>query len=175
MTRSGLIYVCVLARLSNLRRAHHLCVDFSSPLHGRWAFGYEGRVEGAGYSAPYQDLRCGMWLHYLESEANASQIEGAYPDLERFRGQWAAAHLVHESFHAQKTYTSCKGKDGTYRARHRQRRCRSLADSDNEEGDQEWSGTNPGESHVVLDYSLCLSVFPFSSISPTRSIFVTRK
>ncbi|KAJ7288364.1 hypothetical protein C8J57DRAFT_1494672 [Mycena rebaudengoi] len=73
-------------------------------------------------------------------------IEGAYPDLERFRGQWAAAHLVHESFHAQKTYTSCKGKDGTYRARHRQRRCRSLADSDNEEGDQEWSGINPAQS-----------------------------
>ncbi|KAJ7279502.1 hypothetical protein C8J57DRAFT_1221164 [Mycena rebaudengoi] len=52
-------------------------------------------------------------------------IEGAYPDLERFRG---------------------KGKDGTYRARHRQRRCRSLADSDNEEGDQEWSGINPVHS-----------------------------
>ncbi|KAJ7136259.1 hypothetical protein C8R46DRAFT_1361944 [Mycena filopes] len=49
-------------------------------------------------------------------------IEEAHPDLERFRGQWATAFLVHESFTGQKTYNNCKGKDGTYRARNRQGR-----------------------------------------------------
>ncbi|KAJ7162022.1 hypothetical protein C8R46DRAFT_1037315 [Mycena filopes] len=46
-------------------------------------------------------------------------IEEAHPDLERFRGQWATAFLVHESFTGQKTYKNCKGKDGTYRTRNR--------------------------------------------------------
>ncbi|KAJ7612880.1 hypothetical protein B0H17DRAFT_1153266 [Mycena rosella] len=49
-------------------------------------------------------------------------IEAAYPDLERFRAQWATAYLVHESFVAQKTYRSCKSKEGTYRARAREAR-----------------------------------------------------
>ncbi|KAJ7774068.1 hypothetical protein B0H16DRAFT_1713901 [Mycena metata] len=49
-------------------------------------------------------------------------IEEAHPDLERFRNQWATAYLVHESFTGQKTYTNCKRKDGTYRARNRDRR-----------------------------------------------------
>ncbi|KAJ7497525.1 hypothetical protein FB451DRAFT_1211791 [Mycena latifolia] len=46
-------------------------------------------------------------------------VEAEYPNLERFRGQWATAFLVHESFGAQKTYKSCKSKDGTYRTRSR--------------------------------------------------------
>ncbi|KAJ7118904.1 hypothetical protein C8R44DRAFT_878437 [Mycena epipterygia] len=49
-------------------------------------------------------------------------IEAAYPELERFRAQWATAFLVHESFGAQKTYKSCKSKEGTYRARAREGR-----------------------------------------------------
>ncbi|KAF8147642.1 hypothetical protein K438DRAFT_1779961 [Mycena galopus ATCC 62051] len=46
-------------------------------------------------------------------------IEAAYPELERFRGQWVAAHLVHETFSARKTYKNCKTREGTYRARTR--------------------------------------------------------
>ncbi|KAJ7458451.1 hypothetical protein FB451DRAFT_1561091 [Mycena latifolia] len=51
-----------------------------------------------------------------------AKIEAAYPDLERFRAQWATAYLVHESFVAQKTYRSCKSKEGTYRAKAREAR-----------------------------------------------------
>ncbi|KAJ7806030.1 hypothetical protein B0H14DRAFT_2382164 [Mycena olivaceomarginata] len=49
-------------------------------------------------------------------------IEAAHPELERFRGQWATAHLVHNTFSAQKTYKNCKTKEGTYRARTRRTR-----------------------------------------------------
>ncbi|KAJ7139282.1 hypothetical protein C8R44DRAFT_867445 [Mycena epipterygia] len=49
-------------------------------------------------------------------------IEAAYPDLERFRGQWATAHLVHETFSGQRTYKNCKTREGTYRARTRRTR-----------------------------------------------------
>ncbi|KAJ7101603.1 hypothetical protein C8R43DRAFT_857484, partial [Mycena crocata] len=49
-------------------------------------------------------------------------IEDAHPDLQRFRAQWATIFLVHATFGGQKTYKSCKGKDGTYRARKRKSR-----------------------------------------------------
>ncbi|KAJ7853158.1 hypothetical protein B0H14DRAFT_2580554 [Mycena olivaceomarginata] len=38
------------------------------------------------------------------------------------RRQWATAHLVHETFPAQKTYKNCKIREGTYRARTRRTR-----------------------------------------------------
>ncbi|KAJ7686682.1 hypothetical protein B0H17DRAFT_1071499 [Mycena rosella] len=65
-------------------------------------------------------------------------IEEMLPELKRFRAQWATEFLVHESFGAQKTYRNCKNKEGTYRARHRQksqlaRMCEMIWD-ENEDG-----------------------------------------
>lgn len=56
------------------------------------------------------------------------QIEDAHPDLQRFRAQWATIFLVHATFGGQKTYKSCKGKDGTYRARKRKSRRTDTSD-----------------------------------------------
>ncbi|KAJ7488651.1 hypothetical protein B0H11DRAFT_2012458 [Mycena galericulata] len=71
-------------------------------------------------------------------------IEDAYPELRRFRAQWATTFLVHESFGAQRTYKNCKGKDGSFRMRMRKTRMsqreRRLQDSD--EGSMP-SGTGP--------------------------------
>ncbi|KAK7006862.1 hypothetical protein R3P38DRAFT_2554909 [Favolaschia claudopus] len=64
-------------------------------------------------------------------------IEDVFPPLKRCTNHWAAEFLVHDSFSAQKTYESCKEKEGTYRFRtRRNRRERASSDDDDDSGSQ---------------------------------------
>lgn len=101
-------------------------------------------------------MRCVAHSSHVYTQTNTFQIEQSYPALERFHGQWGAAFLVRESFHAQKTYTSCKGKEGTYRARMRRPR-RSRVDSE-DDNDQEWGGIGPTPSEPGASHIYTLSV-----------------
>ncbi|KAJ7888057.1 hypothetical protein B0H14DRAFT_3717897 [Mycena olivaceomarginata] len=89
-------------------------------------------------------------------------IEAAHLELERFRGQWATAHLVHETFSAQKTYKNCKIREGTYRARTRRTRRSNI---DHMRADSYFWRVRPSSSEYVYSIS-----FPFMILSIWRPI-----
>ncbi|KAJ7479030.1 hypothetical protein FB451DRAFT_1131256 [Mycena latifolia] len=96
-----------------------------------------------------------------------SQIEAAYPHLERFRAQWATAYLVHESFVAQKTYRSCKSKEGTYRAKAREAR-RSNTSRLRSESPFPADGSEPRAPCTSFCPSSCFTVLNILSLLTER-------